>query len=107
MIQLLTYNGSNDELEGDDILVNKIHDARSLDDYSINVINLNDELIWKNNGTSNNVINSIKDLKSLGVMIDSSDKSNIVIILPQNITFKYYWGYNGKGIERYDFYNEK
>ena len=30
-------------------------------------------------------------------MIDSSDKSNIVIILPQNITFKYYWGYNGKG----------
>lgn len=94
MIQLLTYNGSNDEFEGDDILVNKIHDARSLDDYSINVINLNDELIWENNGTSNNVINSIKDLKSLGVMIDSSDKSNIVIILPQNITFKYYWGYN-------------
>ncbi len=101
MIQLLTYNGSNDELEGDDILVNKIHDARSLDDYSINVINLNDELIWKNNGTSNNVINSIKDLKSLGVMIDSSDKSNIVIILPQNITFKYYWGYNGKGNNEY------
>lgn len=101
MIQLLTHDGSNEEFEGDNIFVNKIHDARSLDDYLINVINLDDELIWQNNGNSNNVINSIKDFISLGAMINSSKKSSIVILFPQNQIFRYNRGINKKGYEDY------
>ena len=101
MIQLLTYNGLNKMFEGDDIVIHKIHDARSPDDYSINVIDLDDESIWQNKENSIKKINCINDLKSLSIMMNSSEKSNIVIILPQNILFKYYWGHGGNPYPRY------
>ena len=101
MIQLLTYNGSNKMFEGDDIDIHKIHDARSPDDYSINVIDLDNESIWQNKENSIKKINCIKDLKSLSIMMNSSEKSNIVIILPQNRPFKYDLVNDGNPYPRY------
>ena len=101
MVQLLTYDGSKGLFGGYDVFVNKIHDAGAFDDYSINVINLNEKFIWKNKENRNNKINIINDFNSLRIMMDYSDKSNVVIILPQNLTFNYNWGINIRGNEEY------
>ena len=50
MIQILTYSGEENELQGKDIEVNRIHDAKSLDEFDINIIILEDEKIWRYNG---------------------------------------------------------
>ena len=33
MIQILTYSGTEEELKGEKVTINKLHDARSLDEF--------------------------------------------------------------------------
>ena len=40
MIQILTYSGKENEFKGKDIVLNSIHDARSLDEFDINIIKI-------------------------------------------------------------------
>lgn len=89
MIQVLTNSRKKEAFQGPHITINNIHDARSLDDFEINVIDLNDSNIWKNNGNYTSSINDIANFDSLSTMINVSKKSFIVIILPQNLDFHY------------------
>lgn len=89
MIQLLTYNGNEEKLKGKDVIINKLHDAQSLDEFDINVIDLRDNNIWEYNESNNVSINSINDFKSLRTMISLSKKTKIIIIYPQNVTYSY------------------
>lgn len=44
MIQILTFNRNVETLKGPNVVINRIHDAQSLDDFEINIINLNDRV---------------------------------------------------------------
>ena len=89
MIQVLTYSGKENDLKGKYVAINKLHDAQSLDEFDINVIDLRDKNIWRYNGNKKNDINSVNDLKSLSDMISTRQKSKVVIIYPQNIIYLY------------------
>ena len=89
MIQMLTFQGNESELEGKGIKLNKIHDAESLDSFEINIISLQDRTMWKTREVSPTTIDSIDDLNSLSKMIESSKHENIIILLPQNEKFMY------------------
>ena len=89
MIQILTYKGNETALEGNGIKVNKIHDAESLDSFEINIISLQDSDMWVSDERGIGTINSINDLISLSLMVKNSDKTNIIILLPQNLKYAY------------------
>lgn len=93
MIQILTYSGDEADLGGDTIVVNSLHDARSLDEFEINIVDLSSEYFWFNKKNDQASINSIDDLKSLSVMIANSCSSKIIIMLPQNEIFEYYYSH--------------
>lgn len=94
MIQVLTYGGRDTGLGGDAIVVNSLHDARSLDEFAINIIDLSSEYLWFNEKNNLSSIGSINDLKSLSVMIANSCNSKIIIMMPQNEIFKYHYSYS-------------
>lgn len=106
MIQILTYSGKGNDYKGDDIVLNSIHDARSLDEFDINVIILTDKYMWKNKEYERNSIDSILDLQSLSEMIRKSSKTKNVILLPQNIVFSYgYDTYSNKHLKNCELKN--
>ena len=70
MIQILTFSGDAENLKGSNVVINKIHDAQSLDDFEINIVNLNDEYMWRTRDSSVSLIESINDFKSLSKMIN-------------------------------------
>lgn len=80
---------------GRDMVINTFHDARSLDEFEINIVNLNSEAVWRNVRDGKGAINVENDLISLSSMIQNSSNTQIIIIFPQNINFSYYY-YNGK-----------
>lgn len=90
MIQFLTYSGKEEVLKGNNVVVNSLHDAKSLDEFDINIIDLSNQSLWRCKDNSMKSINSINDIKSISVMIENSHSSNIIIMLPQNVTFMYY-----------------
>ena len=89
MIQVLTYSGDESSLFGNNIKINKIHDAESLDSFSINIVSLQSQFIWFYKGNDTRSINDIDDLKSLAFMIKNSTHSHNIILLPQNEIFTY------------------
>lgn len=95
MIQMLTYNGINSAFEGSEMVINSIHDAQSLDEFEINIVNLSDESLWRSRGRSGDTINEIQNLRSLAGMIRNSVNTKIIIIFPQNIPYYHYY-LNGK-----------
>lgn len=74
------------------IEISEISNPKSLDQYSINIIDLNDDNLWryKLDGYSN--ISSINDFKSLGIMLDNSKIATNILILPQDLLFRYNYG---------------
>ncbi len=56
----------------------------TFDMFDINIINLQDENIWKNNGSQANRINITNDLISLNALIKNNTKSKVVILMPMN-----------------------
>lgn len=100
-IQVIGYDLTtklNTELDVDYTSFNK---PNSLDEYDINIINLQNEYIWRSNG-GNTYINHFSDLKSLNTMIFNSSKAKNIIALPQNYTFKYNYTYIGNGKKDYN-----
>ena len=89
MIQILTYSGKNQELYGNNIKINSIHDVESLDSHEINIIDLTDSNMWRNRENNTRSINAIADLKSLSITLKNSCKSKNIILLPQNLEFLY------------------
>jgi hypothetical protein len=86
MIQIIT-NNNNGNFNGFE--VNRFSNPKSLDQYDVNIIDLNSDGLWHNNGDSNNMIQSQKDLVSLGVMLENSNKAINIILFPQDQNFRY------------------
>jgi len=64
-------------------------EPNSLDEFDINVIDLSSKLIWQNTGANIDSINCANDFTNLNTMIRKSNRTKILILLPQNIQFKY------------------
>lgn len=95
MIQMLTYSKQDKNFEGRDMVINTFHDAQSLDEFDINIINLNSEAVWRNVKDNKVTVNIEQDLISLSSMMQNSSRTQIIIILPQNMNFNYYY-YSGR-----------
>ncbi|MBE5921136.1 MAG: hypothetical protein E7272_15075 [Pseudobutyrivibrio ruminis] len=74
------------------ITYSSIDSPRALDDFDINIIDLNDEYLWRNN--DNNCIESDydSDYISISKMIRNRTKSTVIVLLPGNCCFKYFYG---------------
>jgi hypothetical protein len=78
----------------------EIKNPRSLDEFDFTIIDLNEESIWRNRADNNNSVNILSDLQNLSKMITNSEKTKIVFLLPQNLTFKYKWHNNSAKFTR-------
>lgn len=67
-------------------------DVEALDAYDLTVINFQDENIWRNQNSSCDFVDCRRDINSIAEAIHQSRKCNILILFPENYTFKYNWG---------------
>ncbi len=65
------------------------HKPVSLDEFSLNIIDLQEENLWRNSDNNDENIDCSKDLQHIFEMIDNSKSSKSIIVLPQNYVFKY------------------
>lgn len=72
-----------------DITQSPLAYPRSLDEFDINIISLNDEALWRSDTTRCNSVNSCNDLKSVANMVKNRKKSIVVYVMPQNFIFYY------------------
>lgn len=96
-IQFISYDGEEIYQTKETIICNSFNNAKSFDEFDINIISLQNEQIWRNEGTSNTHVDCFNDLISLNTQIHNSKKSYIIILLPQNYYFKYYKKPSGNG----------
>ena len=64
-----------------------------MDEFDINIIDLSDCRIWENNSNNTRSINCLDDFKSISTMILTKKTSEVIVLLPQNLTFRYYYNY--------------
>lgn len=107
MIQLITENNNLKEQakNNSEFKVNCLKNIESMDEYDINIIDLNSESLWYNKEENQESINEINDLKHLKNTIENSLSSKMLIILPQNLN--YFWDkYNNKYLNEEQLKNE-
>lgn len=78
---------TNNEYIG--ITNNLFKSPESFDSYDINIINLNDNRIWCSNSTNYLCLDCNNDFITLRKLIINNAKSNVILLLPQNIKIKY------------------
>lgn len=89
MIQVISYSDKDYRYNSDSrIELNSFKSARSLDEYEINVIDLNFPQIWEYHGSNNISIDAMNDFVSLEGMINRAEIGKTLILLPQNATYK-------------------
>lgn len=79
----------------DGITQSPLSSPRSLDEFDVNIISLNDDELWENNEISYNSINNINDLRSIAGMVKNRMKSIVVYVMPQNFNFDYHKNNSG------------
>ena len=84
-IQYISYDKKNIK----EIECTTLANPKSFDIFDVNIINLNSQYIWRYNLQSTRNINCFRDLKNLKDIVNYTVKSNIIYILPQNLTFLY------------------
>lgn len=93
MIQIISYDVEKWSINDKEYIIRDLCNPKSFDEFDINIIDLRDERIWICDQYSVvDSINMYSDLKNIDIIIRNSEKSNIVVILPQDIKFKYCWG---------------
>lgn len=102
MIQLISYHGVKEDSEHQ-ISTSKINSPNSLDEFKINIIDLNDEGIWRNSQATYKSIDTIRDLKHMGEMIKNRSNSTVILKLPQNLIMRY----NKFGSREGDYHNQR
>lgn len=92
-IQLITNNSSKFVNYPKEIVINNFNKLKALDDYDINIFDLNNSDMWQNKVTTdrNPALETIMtdDFKSINQMIFNSKMAVNIICLPQNIN--YHW----------------
>lgn len=99
-IQIITHDGNEWEYIGiNNVIVSKLKSPMAFDDFGINIIDLNDENIWRNEQDGYKSVESLNDFHTIKRIIKGSLKSKIIIVLPGDIRFE------NNYIEAYGDYN--
>ena len=104
-IQIVTYNQKDLSGYSNNAVISNFNNLKALDDYDINIFNLNCSEIWCNATTDSNSptleMKLTSDFNSIKTMIANSNKAINVICLPQNLyyTWKYYNEYSRKQLK--------
>lgn len=92
-IQIITYNPKNFSCLDQEIDINNFNNLKSLDNYEINVFDLNNDRIWidrsKNEGAPTGDLVLSNDLISIEKMIFNRRETKILVCLPQNLNYTY------------------
>ena len=99
-IQIISYNNA---IKTNDYKTqtHQLDDPVTFDLFDINIIDLQDENLWQNDGSNKHKINCSNDLRSLNKLIENSKKSKIIILFPLNYLFRYYLSTTGKYYDGY------
>lgn len=97
MIQIITINKEFGDFFEDDsnFIINSFKNPRAFDEFDINILDLSFNLLWVYRGNRPESINIIDDLKHYKNIIRNANNSKILVILPQNLNY-IYWYSNGK-----------
>lgn len=92
-IQLITNNPSKLTNYDKNIAINNFNNLKALDDYDINIFNLNCDNMWENKSTTDSKptleMKLSSDFRSINKMIINSNKSINIICLPQNLYYRW------------------
>lgn len=93
MIQIITYDTRSigTSYSDNDIVGSLINSPNSFDEFEINIIDLRSQYLWRNNDSDYKTVNCRNDFKSLKPIIYNSKRSDIIVMLPQNFEFRYYF----------------
>ena len=110
MIQITTGNARNKNIhkkfeENTEYTVSDFKKPKVFEDFELNVLDLSFQDLWTSIYGNSNEIYMIKDLKHYHTMLKNNKDTKILVVLPQNITLKYYWGWSGKYINSEDLKN--
>ena len=72
-----------------EITKTSLSNPMSLDEFDLNIINLNSVSIWKYRESKLDSLNCINDFVSISTMVNNSIKSKVLYVLPQNLNI--YW----------------
>lgn len=68
-----------------------ISSPKALDSFEINIIDLSHSYVWRYDGKILGSVNCAQDLVNIQDMISNSKNKKVIILLPQEITYEYYY----------------
>lgn len=101
-VQIISYeNRLSNRFTGYELVYSTINSPQSFDEFDLNIISLQEEHIWRHQGSEiKNMVNCVADLKSLQSIIQRSKHSNIIVAFPTNTNFKYYYSIHSKDYQK-------
>lgn len=99
MIQVITGNTKSNGMlmklkESNEYKLSEFKDPKVFDDFELNILDLSFAELWEYEDSDIKDINMNNDIKHYYRMIEDNVNTKILIILPQNISFKYDRGYS-------------
>lgn len=93
--QILVYKKPNCGFtETSDLTIREFGKALAFDAFDLTVIDLQDKYLWKSDYTNDIILQDHADISSIRQMMLQSNKAKCIVVLPQNYSFLYSYGYN-------------
>ena len=93
--QILVYKKPNCGFtETSDLTIREFGKALAFGAFDLTVIDLQDKYLWKSDYTNDIILQDHADISSIRQMMLQSNKAKCIVVLPQNYSFLYSYGYN-------------
>lgn len=93
--QILVYKKPNCGFtDTSDLTIREFGKALAFDAFDLTVIDLQDKYLWKSDYTNDKILQDHADISSIRQMMLQSNKAKCIVVLPQNYSFLYSYGYN-------------
>ena len=93
--QILVYKKPNCGFtETSDLTIREFGKALAFDAFDLTVIDLQDKYLWKSDYTNDKILQDHANISSIRQMMLQSNKAKCIVVLPQNYSFLYSYGYN-------------
>lgn len=80
--------------ETSDLTIREFGKALAFGAFDLTVIDLQDKYLWKSDYTNDKILQDHADISSIRQMMLQSNKAKCIVVLPQNYSFLYSYGYN-------------
>lgn len=93
--QILVYKKPNCGFtETSDLTIREFGKALAFGAFDLTVIDLQDKYLWKSDYTNDKILQDHAVISSIRQMMLQSNKAKCIVVLPQNYSFFYSYGYN-------------